>query len=101
MSIAEMTRSPAPCSLVWPFSGKSATGVPAGSDADLDVLHRSGSSFASITPLEYFASQCSATAESGAPAFFRRPEYRRLMLPFWSDGHINLILVGFETGHGG
>jgi hypothetical protein len=74
-----------------------------------DVVHLFGTElenrftdeFELSAPLEYFASQCSATAESGAPTFFRHPEYRRLMLPFWGDGHINLILVSFEIGHEG
>lgn len=55
------------------------------------------------TPLQCFASQSSATGESGAPSFYHHSqpgdsvEYKRLMLPFWSDGHVGTILVAFET----
>jgi hypothetical protein len=58
-------------------------------------------------PLQYFAAQCSATAESGAPTFYRceqradSAEYKRLMLPFWGDGHVSTILVAFETRQNG
>jgi hypothetical protein len=59
------------------------------------------------TPLQYFAAQSSATAESGAPTFYRysqpgeSAEYGRLMLPFWGDGHVSTILVAFETKQDG
>ena len=54
------------------------------------------------TPLQYFASQSSATAESGTPTFYHyaqageSAEYKRLMLPFWGDGHVTTILATFE-----
>ena len=51
-------------------------------------------------PLDYFVSQCSATVETSAPSFYWHAapgsEYKRLMLPFWGDGRVNAILVGFE-----
>jgi CRP-like cAMP-binding protein len=43
MSITEIARLPVPSSLVWPFPGKPTAGAPAGSNADLQVLERSGS----------------------------------------------------------
>jgi hypothetical protein len=58
-------------------------------------------------PLEYLASQCSATVECGAPTFFRaaaeRAEimaapYGRLLLPLWGDGRIGLLLGAVEFG---
>jgi hypothetical protein len=54
------------------------------------------------TPIQYLNAQSSATAESGAPTFYRyegpdgSAEYKRLMLPFWGDGHVSTILVAFE-----
>jgi hypothetical protein len=59
------------------------------------------------TPLQYFAAQSSATSESGAPSFYQYSqagelaEYKRLMLPFWGDGHVSTILAAFEIKQGG
>lgn len=50
-------------------------------------------------PLEFLASQCNATVETGAPSYFRggsdRPR-RRLLLPFWGEGRISLIVGAIE-----
>jgi len=57
-------------------------------------------------PLQFFASQASATIESGAPTHYQHagakrpaaralPGYARLLLPMWGDDHIGLLLGAF------
>lgn len=51
-------------------------------------------------PLEFLRSQCSATVEGGIPTFYKQegfqssvqPDYSRLLLPMWGDGHISMLL---------
>jgi len=49
-------------------------------------------------PLALARAQADATVELGEPTFYQRPEeagvrgYVRLMLPFWGEGHIKLVL---------
>jgi hypothetical protein len=47
-------------------------------------------------PFEYLRAQASATVECGAPTCFKREpepgEYRRLLLPFWGDGRLSMLL---------
>ena len=58
-------------------------------------------------PLEYLATQCSATIEGRAPTYHQhRAEvahglpasvsYSRILLPMWGDGKIGMLLCGFE-----
>jgi len=58
-------------------------------------------------PLEYLASQCSATVECGAPTYFRAAAqpaevmtapYGRLLLPMWGDGRIGMLLGAVDFG---
>jgi hypothetical protein len=50
-------------------------------------------------PLDYLDAQCSATVEAAAPTFFRgeaeRP-HARLLLPFWGNGQISLLLGAID-----
>ena len=53
-------------------------------------------------PLDCLVSQASATVEIGAATFYRHvtdstPDYQRLMLPMWGEGHSNAILCAFEA----
>jgi hypothetical protein len=43
-------------------------------------------------PLDFLLSQCSATIESRAPTFYAGPDYARLLLPLWGEGHIHMLL---------
>ena len=50
-------------------------------------------------PLDFLPAQCSATIEAAAPTFFRSDEERphaRLLLPFWGDGRICLLVGAIE-----
>ena len=53
-------------------------------------------------PLEYLRSQCSATVEGKMPTFYRHdglpdaPEFSRLLLPMWGDGHIGMLLGALD-----
>ena len=54
-------------------------------------------------PLNYFVAQCSATIEAGTPTYYshsQNPEYQRLLLPLWGDGHVNAILAAFDLRRG-
>jgi hypothetical protein len=54
-----------------------------------------------LAPLDYFLSQCSASAEGRSPTFYRNarhPGYGRLLLPLWGDGHINALLGAVAYG---
>ena len=48
--------------------------------------------------LRYLLTQCCATVEAGEPTFCHfaasasAPEFSRLVLPAWGDGHIDLLL---------
>ena len=52
-------------------------------------------------PLDYIASQCSATAESRAPAYYEQAAsggqdgprgYARILLPLWGEGSVRMLL---------
>ncbi len=52
-------------------------------------------------PFEYLRAQCAATLEAAAPTLHREGgdhPYTRLLLPFWGDGRIGLLLgiVAFD-----
>ncbi len=50
-------------------------------------------------PLDFLPAQCSATVEAAAPTFFRSDAERphaRLLLPFWGDGRISLLLGAID-----
>jgi hypothetical protein len=50
-------------------------------------------------PLQFLQSQCSATAESRAPTYYRNADsagsYARLLLPLWGEGRIGMLLVAY------
>jgi hypothetical protein len=57
-------------------------------------------------PFEYFASQCSAAIERGAPSYYshmaraQKPpspgSYTRLILPMWGDGRTSMLLGAID-----
>ena len=50
-------------------------------------------------PFDFLAAQCSATVEGAAPTYFRSTAewpHSRLLLPFWGQGQIKLLLAAFE-----
>lgn len=62
-------------------------------------------------PLQYLASQWSATVEAGEPTHFAclkdgpisardRTGYGRVLLPFWGEGHVSLVLGAFAWPKG-
>ena len=50
-------------------------------------------------PLDFLASQCSATVEGAAPTYFHGAAggpHARLLLPLWGEGQIRLLLGAFD-----
>ena len=61
-----------------------------------DLVHKFMDEIDAKAPLDYFASQSSATLESGMPTFYRSTRrgagYNRLLLPMWGNGRIEMML---------
>lgn len=52
-------------------------------------------------PLDFIAAQCSATVEAVAPTFFAGASgqpHKRLILPFWGQGQVSLLLGAIAFG---
>lgn len=49
-------------------------------------------------PLDYLRAQCSATVEAAAPSWFKADGPARLLLPFWGEGRVSLLLGVIDPG---
>lgn len=51
-----------------------------------------------VPPFEFLSAQCAAACEAAAPTCYKRDPhgYRRLLLPFWADGRISMLLGAVE-----
>ena len=57
--------------------------------------------FASRAPFESFEAQCEETIHTRAPTYFECSDGRvRLVLPYWGDGHVSM-LVAIVVDHAG
>jgi hypothetical protein len=72
--------------------------LPHWPSAQADLADRFLDEVASPAPLQLARAQADATVELGEPTLYQRPAgsdaraYARLMLPYWGEGHVKLLL---------
>lgn len=111
VDLSGLSKSPARLILIDVFFGPERfrfnyLGEKSGRKLDADIVGKFVDELEARSPFDYFFAQASATVEAKAPTFYvssvpsrektRNRGYRRLLLPTWGDGRVELLLGAID-----